>query len=229
MAPVIETPITEVTMTEELDIQELHSSSDGDLALFLENMAGCMDEHPAYKGQNVPDCVPQGHHMRAHSAEVKQIATAVKQDPSREPERIPIRERAYRSVKFAWQYVVMYATHVNEPKLLDTLGVKRVRRAPRNMTVKKPVSLHKFTVAHGKDSGTVKVHVNSWEGKGSVELQICYSDPAQEASWQALRMSHYCHFIVDGLEPARRAYFRARFVNDAGVSAWSEVVELIII
>ncbi|MGE5463041.1 MAG: hypothetical protein ACM3PS_06790 [Syntrophothermus sp.] len=92
-----------------------------------------------------------------------------------------------------------------------------------------PTKFDRFTVTHGKESGTVKIHVSSWEGKGSVDVHICYGNPESEESWQPIKMAHYCHFTVDGLEPARRAYFRARLIKDSGIAPWSDVVELIII
>ncbi|QXE90189.1 fibronectin type III domain-containing protein [Geomonas subterranea] len=216
-------------MSEPFDITGLKDLSDGDLALCGETLADHLEEHPAYKGQNIPICIPGPGNLREEAHDVKQASNAARQDPSKEPFRLEKRDKIINSIKFSCQYVVMYATHTNDPSQLDGVPVNRQQKAPRSTTVKLPKKFNKFKVSHGDRSGGVKMYVNSWEGKASVDVQICYANPAQEESWQALKMSHYCHFTVDGLEPARRAYFRARLINDAGVGPWSEVVELIII
>lgn len=216
-------------MSEPFDFTGLRDLSDGDLALCGETLADHLEEHPAYKGQDVVICIPGPVVLREHSQQVKQASNAARQDPSKEPLRLAARDRMIQSIKFSCQYVVMYATHTNDPSLLDGIPVNRTHKAPRTTTVKLPKKFDKFRVSHGDKSGAVKAYVNSWEGKGSVDTQVSYGDPASEESWQALKMSHYCHFAVEGLEPARRAYFRARLMNDAGIGPWSEVVELIII
>lgn len=124
----------------------------------------------------------------------------------------------------------MYSTHTNNPSLLDNVGVDKFQKSHRSAGVRVPDKpFRKFKATHGKKSGSVKFTVNSWDGKGSVEVHICYGDPTQEDAWQPLPLSNYCNFTRDGLEPARRAYFRARLMNDAGIGPWTDIVELIII
>ena len=216
-------------MSDTYDTQRLKDLSDGDLALEFETMADLMEEHLAFKDQNLSPCIPGPAQIRAHALEIKQTSTAAKLDTTKEPERLAAREKAVQSAKFSCQYVVMFSTHANDPSLLDNVGVERVRKATRSTAVKIPDKFKKFTVTHGKESGTVKVYVNSWEGKGSVEVQICYGDPSLQESWQTSKLFHSCHFTMKGLEPARRTYFRVRLLNDAGVGPWSDVVELIIL
>lgn len=216
-------------MSEPYDIQGLKELGDGDLAFQGETIADRMEDHEAFRDQNIPPCIPGPAQIRENAQQVKQTSSAARLDPSKEPERRAAREKMIQSIKFSCQYVVMYSEHTGNPGLLDTIGVDRAQRAIRNTAVKQPKSLDRFTVTHGKDSGTVKGHVSSWEGKGSVELQICYGNPGLEESWQPLKIAHYCHFTVEGLEPARRAYFRARLLRDPSVGPWSETVELIII
>ena len=216
-------------MSETYDIQRIKELSDGDLALQGETMADLMEKHPAFKDQILSPGIPGPAQIREIAQEVKQSSTAAKYDQTKEPWRVAAREKLLQSIKFSCQYVVMYSAHVNNPSLLDEIGVDRAHRAPRSSGVKMPKKFDKFSVTHGKKSGTVKIHVNSWEGKASVHVQVCYGDPALEESWQTIKMSHYCHSTLTGLEPARRLYFRARLQNDAGVGPWSDVVELIIL
>lgn len=216
-------------MSEPFDYTSLKDLSDGDLALQLENTADLMENNVAFNEGNRSSCVPGPDALRSLAVEIKHIANAVRHDPSKEQERGSARERAVQSIKFSCQHLVMYSVHVNEPGLLDTIGVNRAQRTPRAGSLKIPRKLDKFSVSHAKKSGGVKIYVNSWEGKASVDTQVCYDDPAQESSWQPLKLSHYCHFTAEGLEPARRAYFRARLINDAGTGPWSNVVELIIL
>lgn len=216
-------------MSDMYDIQRLRELGDGDLAFHLEDMADLMEEHRAFKDQNLPPCIPGPPKVREHAQEIKQVSTAAKHDQSKGPDIIAARESSIQSVRFICHYVEMFSAHVNDPSVLDTFGVARVHKAPRNTAVRVPKKFDKFTVSHGKESGTVKIYVNSWEGKGSVEVQICYGAPSLEESWQTFKTFHYCHMTLKGLEPARRAYFRVRLHNDAGVGPWSNVVELIII
>lgn len=216
-------------MSEAYDIQGLKELSDGDLALHGEGMADLLEDHPAFKDQNLHPCIPGPVTIREDALQVKQTSTAARHDPSKEPERQAAREKMLQSIRFCCQYVVMYSRHANDPGLLDTIGVKRAQKASRSYGVKMPKKFNKFSVTHGQESGTVKIYVNSWVGKASVQLQICYGDPALEESWQTITISHHCHSTLKGLEPARRVYFRARLQNDAGVGPWSDVVELIIL
>ena len=216
-------------MSDVYDIQGLKGLSDGDLALHFETMADLMEEHPAFKDQILSPCVPGPVKIREHSVEIKQASIAAKQDPSKEPELQDAREKGIQSVKFTCNFVVMYATHVNEPGLLDTIGMERSHRSSRSTGVKPPKRFEKFTVGHGEESGTVKIYVNKWEGKGSVEVQMCTGDPPQAESWRTIQIGHSCHMKLKGLEPAQRAYFRVRLITDAGNGPWSDVLELIII
>lgn len=216
-------------MSDVYDIQGLKGLSDGDLVFHLETMADLLEEHPAFKDQILSACIPGPVKIREHSVEIKQASTAAKQDPAKEPVRQEVREKAVQSVKFTCNYVAMYAAHANDPSLLDTIGMDRSHRSSRNMAVKPPKRFEKFTVAHGNESGTVKIYVNKWEGKGSVEVQMCTADPSQEESWRTIQIFHSCHMKLKGLEPAQRAYFRVRLITDAGNGPWSDVLELIII
>lgn len=216
-------------MSEVYDTQKLKDLGDGDLALYGENIADRLEGHEAFKDQTIPACIPGPTRIREDAQQVKQTSTAARQDPSKEPERRAAREKMIQSIKFSCQYVVMYSAHTDNPGLLDTIGVDRAHRAPRTSAIKAITSFYKFTVTHGKEPGSIKVHVSSWDGKGSVDLQICFGNPGLEESWQPLKIAHRCNFTVEGLEPARRAYFRARLLKDAGVGPWSETVELIII
>lgn len=216
-------------MSEPYDINRLKDLSDGDLALQAENVADNLEDHPAFKDQTIPPCIPGPAQIRQDASQVKQASTAARLDPSKEPERQAARDKMIQSIRFSCQYVVMYATHENDPSHLDTVGVERAHRAVRNTSVKHPDKFSKVKVSHGDKSGAIKMYVNKWEGKGSVEVQICYGDPSSEDSWQLLKIGHYCHITHEGLEPARRAYFRARLLNEAGIGPWSDVVELIII
>ncbi len=217
-------------MSEIFDIPGLKDLSDGELAVQAENVADHLEEHEAYKETSRPDCIPGPGQIREQAQEVKRTSQAARQDPSKEPENQAAREKVIQSIRFSCQYVVMYSTHTNKPSLLDNVGVEKFQKTHRSTGVKVPDKpFKKFKVTHGEKSGSVKITVNSWDGKGSVQVHICYGDPTQEDAWQPLQQSHYCHFTRDGLEPARRAYFRARLLNDAGIGPWTDTVELIII
>ncbi len=217
-------------MSDVFNIQTLKNYSDGDLAVHLENMADLLDAHLAFQDANRSPCVPGGNELRVHSAEIKVTSIAAKQDPTKGPARDAAREKALQSVTFCCQHAVMFATHVNDPSHLDTIGMERAKKPTRNTKPVLPKQFEKFLVTHfPEESGAVKIHVNNWDGKGSVDVQICYGDPSREDSWSTVKIGHSCVFSIHQLESARRAFFRARLLNDAGVAPWSKVVELIIL
>ncbi len=220
---------TEANISDVFNIQSLKDYSDGDLAMHLDNMADLLDRHIAFQDPNRSPCVPGGGDLREHSAEIKVTSIAAKHDPTKGPARDAARERALRTVTFCCQHAVMFATHVNDPSHLDTIGMERAKKPVRNTkaTLKQ---FEKFLVTHlPGESGAVKIHVNTWDGKGSVQVQICYGDPSREESWSTVKVGHSCIFSIHGLEPAKRAFFRGRLQNNEGVSPWSEVVALIIL
>ena len=207
----------------------LKDLSDGDLALQLETMADIFEDHRAYRGLNLPPCIPGPTHLREHSVDVKHAAAAAKLDQSKEAERLLAREKGVQAITFASQYVVMFSAHEQDPTLLENIGLETRHRSYSKESLKIPEKPSKFIVKHTGVSGSITASVNRWEGKGSVELQICEGDPADETSWRTLDIFHSCRMRANGLEPAKRVYFRARLQNDRGKGPWSEVVELIIL
>lgn len=207
----------------------LKELSDGDLALELETMADMMEDNRAYKDQVLPPCITGPIRLREHAVSLKHASAAAKQDESKEGERLLARENGIQGITFARQYVVMFSVHEKDPTLLESL---RPATRPRNFTkapLREPEAPSGFVVKHTGNSGEIYVSVNSWKGKGSVELQICEGDPAEEASWRTLNIFHGCRMRANGLDPAKRCYFRARIRNDVGTGPWSEIVELIIL
>lgn len=207
----------------------LKELSDGDLALVADTMADDLDEHPAYKDKNNPPCIPGPPKFREHAVALKRISAAAKQDGSKEGERQLVRENTVQDITFASQFVVMFSAHEKDPSLLEKLGLETRHRSYNREPLRKPEKPSKFIVKHTGVSGNIYASINSWEGKGSVELQISDGDPADEDSWRTLNIFHSCRMRVDGLEPARKCHFRARIRNDVGTGPWSEVVELIIL
>lgn len=204
--------------------------SDGDLALELETMANVLEDHPAYKGQVIPGWIPDPPALRRHASLVKSASAAAKQDSQKAKERDQVRESGIEAMLFSKQYVVMYSSHHKVPSPLEGIGLKEIHRGyNKHHVVNVPARTSKFKVVHGKESGSINAYVNRWEGKGRVELQICEGDPSVEEAWRTLRVSHVCKIAIEGLEPARRCHFRARYQNDAGNGPWSEVQELIIL
>jgi len=208
----------------------LKDLSDGDLALQLEMSGDILEDHQAYKGQDLPPWIQRPIDLREHAVELKHASAAAKQEESKvSPRLIAAREKGIQGLMFAYQYVVMFSAHANDPTLLDNLGLETRHRSYAREALRKPEKPLKFIVKHTDSSGSIYAFVNRWEGKGSVELQICEGDPADEASWRTLNIFHSCRMRANGLEPAKRCYFRARILNNAGKSPWSEVVELIIL
>lgn len=212
------------------NLAHLKDLSDGDLALQVDTMADLFDGHPAYKDQTLPPWIVGPAQLRAHSVDLRHLSPAAKHDESKEAERQQVREKVVQAITFSSQYVVMFAAHENDSSHLENIGLEPRHRNYNKEAPKKPGMTKKFVVKHNQGvSGSVIASVNAWEGKGSVELQVCEGDPANEASWRTINIFHSCRMMVDGLEPATRCHFRARLRNDAGNGPWSEVVELIIL
>lgn len=208
----------------------LRDLSDGDLALHVETVADVFDDHPAYKDKTLPPCIIGPEHLRGHSANLRHLSHAASLDESKEPDRQQAREKNIQAVTFSKQYVVMYAAHENDPGLLEAMVAEPRHRNYTREVPKAPGATKKFSVKHNPGvSGSILAAVNAWDGKGTVELQICEGDPANEASWRTVNIFHSCRMLVEGLEAAKRCFFRARLRNDAGNGPWSEVIELIIL
>jgi len=203
----------------------LKDLSDGDLALQLEMSGDILEDHQAYKGKDLPPWIVGAAHLRGHAVELKHASAAAKQEENKvSPRLVAAREKGIQGLMFAYQYVVMFAAHANDPTLLDNIGLETRHRSYARGALRKPEKPVKFMVKHTDSSGSIYAFVNSWEGKGSVELQICEGDPADEASWRTLNIFHSCRMRASGLEPAKRCYFRARILNNAGKSPWSEIL-----
>lgn len=208
----------------------LRDLSDGDLALHVETVADVFDDHPAYKDKTLPPWIIGPEHLRGYSANLRHLSHAAKLDESKEPERQQVREKNIQGVTFSKQYVVMFAAHENNPGLLETIITEPRHRNYTKEVPRKPGGTKKFSVKHNTGvTGSIIAAVNAWEGKGTVELQICEGDPTIESSWRTVNIFHSCRIVVEGLESAKRCYFRARLRNDAGNGPWSEVIELIIL
>jgi len=208
----------------------LKDLSDGDLALQLEMSADIFEDHQAYKGKDLPPWIIGAADLRAYAVELKHASAAAKQEEGKvSPRLIAAREKGIQGLMFAYQYVVMFSAHENDPTLLDNIGLETRHRSYSKEPIREPEKLSKFIVKHTGVSGSINASVANWEGKGSVELQICERNPADEASWRTLNIFHSCRMRVDGLEAAKRCYFRVRLRNDAGTGPWSEVFELIIL
>ena len=210
------------------DIIRLRDEGDGDLAFQLETTAGLLDDHPAYRNQNHPPWVVGPTHLRECAVELKQASVAAKHDNSKEPERLLARDNAIQSLTFTGQFVFMFSVHAKDPTVLE-IGLDLRHRSFTKDPPTRPEKPSKFTVKHTGVSGCIYASINAWEGKGSVELQICEGDPADEAAWRILDIFHSCRMRASGLEPASKCHFRARIQNDAGKGPWSEVVDLIIL
>ena len=210
------------------DIARLRDEGDGDLALQLETTAGLLDDHPVYKDQNHPSWLTGPGRLRECAANLKHASVAAKQDDSKEPERLVARDTAIQQITFAGQVIAMFSVHENDPSHLQ-IGLDLKHRNYSKEPPRKPEKKPNLQVKHTGVSGSLYASVNTWEGRGSVELQICDGDPKDEASWRVVNIFHSCRMRVEDLEPAKRIYFRARYRNDVGIGPWSEVVEIIVL
>lgn len=205
---------------------------DGDFILRMRHFADKIESHAAYRGPP-PDWVPGAGRIRGDADQLSVLVAAVAEDKQREPERAACRLRGSRDMTFATQWIVMFADHHNDPSLLENLGLELKQRSYTHRTdasTRLPGRPGKLSVKNiERKSGSIAVIVSKWQGKGSVELWYCDTDPKDEAAWRKLKTSYDCRFHQDGLEPVKKYHFKARYDSPAGPGPWSDVVTLVVI
>lgn len=87
-----------------------------------------------------------------------------------------------------------------------------------------------FRVLHGKQSGTVDIHVDRLPGAASYEVQIAQGDPTVEANWKPARIAKTgSHIAVDNLTPGQTYWFRVRAIGKDGNGLWTDPVSIIVV
>ncbi len=202
--------------------------TDGDLIVRVRHMANILDNLDAYKTE-LPPWIPGGKQFREHADRLEEVVNLPGSVKTKEEERIAVREETVKTVNFAVQYITMYSTHINDPSLLENLGLE-VKHKTYSRNRKLPGKVEKLIAKDDAEkSGAIVIQVNNGIGKkGSVELQITEGDPTDEASWRIVDYYFTCKFHVEGLEPVRRYHLRARFKNSEGNGPWSDVATVVV-
>ena len=201
--------------------------TDGDVIVKLRHMATLFDSHDAYK-TDLPPWIPGGRQFREYADRLEQLVNLPASDKTRDDEKIAVREKSVKTVNLAVQYVTMYSEHLNDPTLLENLGLQ-VKHRNYSRDPRLPGKVERFLVKDSEDTGAIEVQVNNgFDKKGSLELQIAEGDPANEASWRTIDHYFTCRIKVKGLEPVKRYYLRARFKTAAGNGPWSDVANVVV-
>ncbi len=197
--------------------------------LMATGFADCLLTHSFFK-DNWPDYLPHPLVLKEQLNTYHLAVAAVEADGGKKnlKARDDARDLTYQSVVLMGQYVVMRSISENNPDLLNVglkLKVKTVRNGkPKALTA--PI----VTVKHGSDSGSVLVNYSQVVVRGSYEVQYCLGDPNDEASWKPTAGQYTkCHANVQGLEPARKVYFRVRCHVDGVAGPFSQTVNIIVL
>lgn len=205
----------------------LKSLSDGDFLLKLRYVAGVFESHPAYQ-TGLPVWIHGAQQLREHADVMNQAIEAATRDKNREAEIAVARGKCAKSLKFAVQYVAMFADHQNDPSLLENLGLE-FKQKTYTKEKKLPEKPNKLVVRNEEGIGDIILFTNNGCGqKGRVEVQINDGNPTDESSWKTYDHYFTCKIEIKGLEPVKKYYFRVRFKNGAGYGPWSEVVSLVV-
>jgi hypothetical protein len=99
----------------------------------------------------------------------------------------------------------------------DVRPAKRAATAGRTALVA-PV---KFALKHGKDRGTIMVTMNKVQAAKCYEFHIASGDPTREENWKYYGVSGKCSKLLEGFEPGKDIWVRARAVGSDSTGPWT--------
>jgi hypothetical protein len=91
-----------------------------------------------------------------------------------------------------------------------------------------PALRPEFSAHHGEISGEVTLKHKAVKGAAWIWQYVNDPLPADDKSWLLAGVSLQAMFVVKGLTPGTRCWFRAACVTHAGQGAWSDPVSMIV-
>ncbi|MBK6854341.1 MAG: hypothetical protein IPG93_22855 [Burkholderiales bacterium] len=176
-----------------------------------------------------PDKVPKPDELR-QSAERLRVLSVESQnrDANKIRERNDLRAEIDGMLDEVRAFVEM-AAHGDEAALRSTGFELRQTRA----TAAGPEPLGAPTdlrLKHGRESGTLDVHVRALAGASSYDVAIAIGETVTEADWRhAAVFSTSMHMLLQDLEPGKYVWIRVRGVNSAGYGLWTPPQRMMVI
>lgn len=213
------------------DISFLNSPHHLELASHVIGIGDAFIAHPLYK--DVPEGVPHGTEIKEIGTRYHDLAYAVMTGTTaKKAERDAYREKAVLTAALALNWAAMRYLRENDFELITNLGVDHKKKSqPRNIT---PVLIDapgRVDLIHGKNSGTLRLHLSKVQGAVTYIVQACQDNPTDEAAWTKEWQFTKIKGGVEltGLEPGKVYYFRVRCLGHAGLGPWSTYVHIMVI
>ncbi|MEY2689616.1 MAG: hypothetical protein RL375_3815 [Pseudomonadota bacterium] len=187
-----------------------------------------LTDNPYYPLDTWPDKVPKPEAIREAAERLRVLAVeSQSRDANKIRERNNLRAEIDGMLDEVRAFVEM-AAHGNEAALRSTgFALRQTRGAAAPEPLGAPTDLR---VKHGRESGTLDVHVRALPGTSSYDIAIAIGEAVTEADWRHAAVSATSmHMLLQGLEPGKYVWVRVRGVNGAGYGLWTPPQRIMVI
>jgi hypothetical protein len=189
----------------------------------------CQTDSPHFPLNTWPDKVPRPDVIRDAVERMRVLSVeSLTRDANKVRERNKVRGEIEAMLDQQRAYLEM-AAHGNETALRSTgFELRQVRTtASTPELLGEPSELR---VRHGRESGSLDVHVRALPGASSYEIATAKGEAVTEADWHhAAIATTSLHMPLQGLTPGQYVWVRVRGVNRAGYGLWAPPQRIMVI
>ncbi|MFM2058767.1 MAG: hypothetical protein RLY71_3152 [Pseudomonadota bacterium] len=186
-------------------------------------------DSPHYPLNIWPDKVPRPDAVRDAVERMRVLSVESQtRDANKIRERNKLRSEIETMLDDQRAYLEM-AAHGDETMLRSTGFELRQARTAASVPVLlgEPTDLR---LRHGRESGTLDVHVRALPGASSYEVAIAQGETVTDADWRhAAVSSTSLHMLLQGLTPGQYVWVRVRGINSAGYGLWTPPQRIMVI
>lgn len=203
-----------------------------DFIVETHHVADKLESHPILKEETVPEYFSPPPKLRGMADQLGQVRDAAAGgDRDQKAAKQKLRESLQLALSMNAQHITMISLYRNDPSLLLNTGYQQKQKS--SSSSKAAVDLldasPEVALRHGITSGTVRVTLKRLKPTATIELQMTDQDPNHEASWISKGIYTKSRIEFKGLEPARRYYVRARYLDGGASGPWSAVASIIVL
>lgn len=205
--------------------------SNAELIMEIESIAELLAVHPGYQNAH-PEHAPSPELLKEKAANLRNAdRAAVNKDRAKMAERDKAREDLELFAKLPASYMSIQAILKQDTSYLQNTGYPPKKKGSKGASTTTGPTAYpsNITVQQGEETGSLVVKGHSSHPRASHDLQICCGTPTGEDSWSMVGTQINCKFIVKGLQPGQRYYFRMRSHGPGGTGPWSPPVDRIVI
>ncbi len=188
-----------------------------------------LTDNPHYPLDTYPNKVPKPDAIRAVAEQLRVLSVESQtHDANKIRERNKLRTEIDAMLEELRAFVEM-AAHGDEAALRTTGFHLRQSRVLTG-ALEQLDAPSELRVKHGRESGTLDVHVHALAGASSYELAIAQGETVTEVDWHHAGISATCmHMTLQGLEPGKYVWVRVRGINSAGYGLWTQPQRIMVI